>query len=193
MTGVSITVEGLNDAMRILKEFDQEYYDTVRKELVEALQPIVTDARSSYPDLAMTNWGPWVASGLNPTRTGAKGTAAGRNLSYRGSQVGRRVRADVSRRRGEIRGTRFTNIAGGTQWSTAGAIFELAGRQTDSPFADQVAAAANAPDDPLGGRILPRAVRRNLRAVQQELGRIIDRLMNDTQRKLDAAGGVLIK
>lgn len=192
---MTIRVTGVNETMRVLAEFDREYYEAVRGDMVQALQPIVTDARSMYPDQPLSGWGPWRASGLNPTKTGARGTAAGRNLSYSGSSVRSRVRADVSRKSRFAGGTRIRNIAGVTQWSPAGVILELAGTRTGSAFADNVDAdlGAFAAPDPLGGRILPRAARRNLKAVQAELGRIIDNATTRAQRKLDAAGGVLIK
>jgi len=195
-TEATLQVQGLNESMRVLKEFDEEYYNQVRGDLVEALQPVVTDARSSYPDLPLSNWGPWRASGLNPTRTGARGTQSGRNLSYTGSSVRSRLRADVSRRSRRFEGGgKVTNIAGVTQWSPAGVIMETAGMETDSVFARNLSNALGSlgTPDPMGGRILPRAARRNLRAVQAEIGNIIDEVIKRAQEKLDAAGGVLIK
>lgn len=193
---VTLDIRGVNESMRVLKEFDREYYEAVRSELADVLQPVVQDARGMYPDQPLSNWGPWRASGLNPTRTGARGTQAGRNLSYTGSSLRSRVRADVSRRSRRFEGGgRVTNIAGVTQWSPAGVIMETAGMETDSVFARNLSGALGsyAAPDPLGGRILPRAVRRNLKAVQAELGRVIDAAVKRAQQKLDAAGGVLIK
>ncbi len=184
---VTLDIRGVNESMRVLKEFDREYYEAVRSELADVLQPVVQDARGMYPDQPLSNWGPWRASGLNPTRTGARGTQA---------SVRSRVRADVSRRSRRFEGGgRVTNIAGVTQWSPAGVIMETAGMETDSVFARNLSGALGsyAAPDPLGGRILPRAVRRNLKAVQAELGRVIDAAVKRAQQKLDAAGGVLIK
>lgn len=193
---VTLDIRGVNESMRVLKEFDREYYEAVRSDMVKALEPIVADARGMYPnDNPISNWGPWKASGLNPTRTGAKGTQAGRNLSYIGSKADSRLRADVSRKSRFTAGTRIKNIAGVTQWSPAAVILERAGTETRSVFSDNVddELGAFARQDPLGGRILPRAVRRNLKAVQAELGRVIDAAVKRAQQKLDDAGGVLIK
>ena len=193
---VRVEVHGVQSTLRVLKQFDVEYFNEVQSKLKGAVDPIVKDAASQYPSgNVLSNWGPWKASGLNPTRTGAKGTAGGRKLDYTGGNAARRIRANTSRKSRRTASGRAINLVAVTQWSTAGAILELAGAKTPSVFADNLARAlgSNSSFDSLGGRILPRAVRRNFRKVEASVGEIIDDLMKRTQRRLDEGGGVDIR
>ena len=95
-------VKGLQQTLRLLREFDKELVKDLKKDLTKKAQPIFIDARSRVPDVALSGWSKKGRLGYSPARArsgmkvsvsaakrvkGMKGSMASVNL-YQGNAAG---------------------------------------------------------------------------------------------------------
>lgn len=112
-----VVVKNAKQTMDALKTFDPEAAKALQKRITKAASTVAKRARETMPrGHAFSNWGRW--------------SQGGRDLGYDGN--GRKIR--VTRANMRKRGQAVSNYIGVVNPTPAGAIFELAGRQSAADY-----------------------------------------------------------
>jgi len=111
----------LRETRRILSKVAPDIKKSLDRANRELAKPLVAAARNNLVDEPMRNWGAW--------------TQDGRNLSF---DIGTARKGIKVKNRGRSRRSKYSSAMSLVNESAAGAIFEAAGRQTDSQFNDNL-------------------------------------------------------
>lgn len=124
-------VRGLDETFNTLKKMSPELHKQSQKRLKKDAMPMVMDARSRVPDIALSNWKTGAAVGGKAARSSTGFPRWGGSKS--------RSRINTSFKRQKVRGyagkARLFSLV---QREASGAVFEVAGRVNQSRFADNL-------------------------------------------------------
>lgn len=168
-----VRVEGAAQKIEQIYRFDKDIWKEVQQGVRAAMKGVVTDTRANYPNTALSNWGPWIAY------------RSGRDLSFDGSAARSGVRAGF--RSKQRRGVR---VISGMAWNKtpAGAIYELAGSQDRSGeffnrnINKKRGGVVGSRNNGMWPRALGPAWTKNVDAVRQEIGRVVERAVDKVNR-----------
>jgi hypothetical protein len=112
----SVTIENVAQVRRIIAQLAPEAKKALDKANRAVATPLLGLARSNFVDSPMANWGKWT-------------DARGRDLSYKAADVRKGIKIKAGKRSRRSPWSAVTQLVNETP---AGAIFEMAGRKTDS-------------------------------------------------------------
>lgn len=172
--GLGVAVVGLRDTQRALKIFAPEVGKAMDKRIKAALEPIVVEARSNVPDVALSGWGN-SGDGVWESRLGWDAGQVRKGIKVR--KGGGTTAA--ARRMGARTAYRIVNQ------SPAGAVFELAGRRSSGRFQSALNQQHGIASrliwdawDRHGGKgDMEAEIERAVRDAEDELQRVFDRAM----------------
>lgn len=162
---MNLQVDGIAPLINRLEKFDKDVSKELKSKMRKATTPFLREARSSYPDTGLRNWGAWIDA------------ERGRNLGYSGSQVRASVKLQTTRKRVRAATTAFGYTV--VQMNPGGAIIEHAGLKSPT----------NAFNRAIIGkygmaRKAPRFITRAYYAVAPQLRSEIESYIQDAMRKV---------
>lgn len=162
---MDIQVDGIAPLINRLEKFDKDVSKELKSKMRKATTPFLREARASYPDTGLTNWGPWIDS------------QRGRNLGYNAAVARKSVKLKATRKRYRAATTAFGYTV--TQMNPGAAIIEHAGlanpgNQFNAAIADRYGRA----------KLAPRFITRAYYAVVPELREEIESYIRDAMRKV---------
>ena len=126
---MTFKVEGADRMIERIKGFEREIWRDLQKEVRDASDDIVNDARAAVPSRGLRRWGPW--------RVNVGGAGGFRNTSRDRDYVESNVKAGIRNQFRTRKSRGSLGVLGRVvQADAAGAIFTLAGSQNRSgdPF-----------------------------------------------------------
>lgn len=117
---MNLELDGIAPLINRLEKFDKDVSKELKKQMRQASQPLIREARASYPQVGLTNWGPWTQA------------SRGRDLSYDVGTVRKNVKLKQTRRR--VRGATVAFGYSAISSNAGGAIIELAGKKSTDRF-----------------------------------------------------------
>lgn len=126
---MTFKVEGADRMIERIKGFEREIWRDLQKEVRDASDDIVNDARAAVPSRGLRRWGPW--------RVNSGGAGGFRNTSRDRDYVESNVKAGIRNQFRTRKSRGSLGVLGRVvQADAAGAIFTLAGSQNRSgdPF-----------------------------------------------------------
>jgi hypothetical protein len=164
---VSLEVEvvGVKEALRELRGFNKDLSNELRRDARKIMAPIVKDAKSSIPNVAL--------SGMSRNWTSKKSGV--QLLPWSGPEAKRYVKAKTSTKRPtEFAGITRDISAFYVSWAGGvNAIFDAAGRRNKSVMAANLTGKFGPPS-----RIMWPAAEKNAPEVEAQMKDVIDRLMD---------------
>lgn len=126
--GWDFDTKNLAQNIDFLETFNKDVAKILRKEIKSGANEVAKASRSLIPKAGLSNWGQWTEDGSR----GGKNTA-GRDLGFIGSWVKRGIVVETTRSRN--RGATVAYSQRVVTKTAAGAIYELAGSDSESPMA----------------------------------------------------------
>lgn len=169
--GVETQVIGLKEALRDLNKVDKLLANQIKKEARQVLAPVVNEAKANVPTEALSgmsrNW---------------KGKQSGAKIFPWDGSIGRKyIKAKTSTKRPYERNGVVRDLAVFyVSWSGgANMVFDMAGRRNASAFADSLTMKFGPPS-----RIMWPAMEKHQDAVQDGIGKVVDKIVEETNRQL---------
>ena len=164
-----VQVVGAARKIEQINRFDKELWKEIQRGVRDALGSLVSDAKSSYPDTGLTNWGQW--------------TAGSRDLSYQAGAVRAGVRPAF--RSKNVSGVRL--ISGNvSNRNPAGAIFGLAGSRdrTGHPFNTNInnSHGSGGRGSGVWPRVLTPAWTRNVEQARRDIAKVVEAAIDQVNR-----------
>jgi hypothetical protein len=167
----TIEIVGVKEALRDLGKLDKDLARQLRKDARKIMQPIVAEAKSNIPNIALSGMSrPWTSK-----KSGVQ------LLPWSGATSRKYVKAKTSTKRpSEFGGvTRdlavfYVSWAGGVN-----AIFDMAGRKNNSVMAANLTGKFGPPS-----RIMWPAAENNADNVEKEMSQVVQEVMKEYNRKL---------
>lgn len=124
MANEQIRVEVLNlrEVRKLMSKIAPDIKKSLDKANRELVKPLIGAAMRNFPDRPMNNWGEWF-------------TPEGRDLSYDVAAARKGIKV---KQRGRSKKSQYSSLMALRNETPAGAIFETAGRKTDSQFNDNL-------------------------------------------------------
>lgn len=116
MSQSSVTIENVAQVRRIINSFAPEIKKALDQANRATAAPLLNMAKGNFPESPMAKWGKWT-------------DARGRDLSYNASAVRKGIKIKAGKRSRYSPWSAVTELQNTT---AAGAIFEMAGRKTNS-------------------------------------------------------------
>jgi hypothetical protein len=116
-----VEVENLREIRRELNKVAPDIKKSLDKANRELVKPLIQAAQRNFETTPMSNWGLW--------------NSGGRDLSYNVATVRKGIKV---KQRGKSKRSPYSSVMALRNESAAGAIYETAGRQTDSQFTDNL-------------------------------------------------------
>ena len=171
---MNVQVMGVRETLVHLGRTDRELANSLRRAARQIMKPLVTDAKQSIPDVALSNMAkPWTSK-----KSGVQ------LLPWDGQQARRYVKAKTSTKKPQQYGPYTRNLAV-FYVSWAGGVnmmFDMAGRVRGSVMANNLTDKFGPPS-----RIMWPAAERNQPQIQDEMQGVIDEFMHLYQRMLIGA------
>lgn len=171
---MNVQVMGVREALVHLRKTDTVLANNLRGAARQIMKPLVTDAKASIPDVALSNMAnPWTSK-----KSGAQ------LLPWDGDKARRYVKAKTSTKKPQQYGPYVRNLAV-FYVSWAGGVnmmFDMAGRVRGSIMANNLTDKFGPPS-----RVMWPAAERNQQQIQDEMQGVIDEFMHIYQRVLTGA------
>jgi len=161
---LNVEVVGAKEALRQISKFDRDLGLELRRNARDIMKPIVQDAKSNIPTVALSGWSrPWTSK-----KTGAQ------LLPWSGSTAKTYVKAKTSTKKPtEFAGITRDLAAFYVSWAGGvNAIFDMAGRKNNSVMAANLTGKFGPPS-----RIMWPAAQKNAPQVEAEMAKINEQLM----------------
>jgi hypothetical protein len=161
---LNVEVVGAKEALRQISKFDRDLGLELRRNARDIMKPIVQDAKSNIPTVALSGWSrPWTSK-----KTGAQ------LLPWSGSTAKTYVKAKTSTKKPtEFAGMTRDLAAFYVSWAGGvNAIFDMAGRKNNSVMAANLTGKFGPPS-----RIMWPAAQKNAPQVEAEMAKINEQLM----------------
>jgi len=161
---LNVQVVGAKEALRQISKFDRDLGQELRRNARNIMKPIVQDAKSNIPTIALSGWSrPWTSK-----KTGAQ------LLPWSGSTAKTYVKAKTSTKKPtEFAGMTRDLAAFYVSWAGGvNAIFDMAGRKNNSVMAANLTGKFGPPS-----RIMWPAAQKNAPQVEAEMAKISEELM----------------
>jgi hypothetical protein len=161
---LNVEVVGAKEALRQISKFDRDLGLELRRNARDIMKPIVQDAKSNIPTVALSGWyRPWTSK-----KTGAQ------LLPWSGSTARTYVKGKTSTKRPtEFGGVTRDLAAFYVSWAGGvNAIFDMAGRKNNSVMAANLTGKFGPPS-----RIMWPAALKNAPQVEAEMAKINEQLM----------------
>lgn len=118
---IRVEVTNLRQVRSLLNKIAPDIKKALDKANKELTKPLIAASKNNFVSQPMSNWGAW--------------TSQGRNLSYDQATVLKGIKV---KQRGKSKRSKYSSVMALRNESAAGAIYETAGRQTDSQFNDNI-------------------------------------------------------
>lgn len=157
----TVTVAGVKETLRELQKMEPDLAKEIKKDFKQIVDPIVKDARAQVRELPLSGF--------------ARNWKAGVLLPWNKNAVSKSIIARFSNRR---KGNSLA-VFSVTMKSPAGTVFDMAGRGQPNRLARTLSALYGSPS-----RLMWPAYDRNAEAVNENLGRVTEKIQDATNRRL---------
>jgi len=175
-----IQTTGINETLRALRLMEKETYDALRKEMVDAGQPLAKVVGDAFPKQKPLER--WHGSGRRgPSRL----------PGYSPSLVGRGVKAVAGTGQARSGGQRILRIQ---QMNGGGQVYDTAGSASlSSQFVYNLDKRLRTKSSKYGfrSRVMYSAVKRNYPMIEKAVQKVVNKLERETERRLsEGIGGI---
>ena len=157
----TVTVAGVKETLRELQKMEPDLAKEIKKDFKQIVDPIVKDARAQVRELPLSGF--------------ARNWKAGVLLPWNKNAVSKSIIARFSNRR---KGNSLA-VFSVTMKSPAGTVFDMSGRGNANRLGRTLSALYNSPS-----RLMWPAYDRNAEAVNENLGRVTEKIQDATNRRL---------